>query len=51
MPIEKHHGGIAVAYDAQLDLPQLAPSPNGPGVARWYLDMETLSRMLISPML
>ena len=43
MPIEKHHGGIAAAYDAQLSLPQLAPSPNGPDVAGWYLDTEMLS--------
>ena len=50
-PIEKRHGGIAATYDAQLGLPQLAPSPNGPGVAGWYLDMKTLSWMLASPML
>ena len=50
-PIKKRHGGIAAAYDAQLDLPRLAPSPNGPGVAGWYLDMEMLPRVLTSPML
>ena len=50
-PIEKHHRGIAAAYDAQLDLPRLAPSPNGSGVAGWYLNMEILSWVLASPML
>ena len=50
-PIEEHHGGIAVAYDAQLSLSGLAPSPNRPGVAGWYLDPETLSRVLASPTL
>ena len=50
-PIEKYHGGIAAAYDAQFDQSRFAPSPNGPGVAGWYLDMKTLSWMLASPML
>ena len=49
--IEKHHGDIVAAYDAQLGLPRLVPSPNGPSVVGWYLDMETLSRMLVSPKL
>ena len=50
-PIEKHHGGIAAAYDAQLDLPRLASSPNGLDAVGWYLDTEMLSQVLISPML
>ena len=47
-PIEKHHGDIAMAYDAQHGLPRLTPSLNGPGVAGWYLNTETLSRVLTS---
>ena len=49
--IEKHHGGIVAAYDAQLSLPWLALSPNEPGVVGWYLDTEMLSQMLMSSML
>ena len=50
-PIEERYGGIAAAYDAQLGLPRLAPSHNGPSIVRWYLDTETLSRVLASPTL
>ena len=49
--IEKHHGGIAAAYDAQLSLPRLASFPNGPSVVEWYLNMESLSWVLASLML
>ena len=51
MPIEKSHGSIAMAYDAQLGLPWLAISPNGLGVAEWYLNTEMLSWVLVSPTL
>ena len=51
MPNEKRHEGIAAAYDALLGLPWLTPCPNGPSIVGWYLNMETLSRVLASSML
>ena len=51
MPIEECYRGIAVAYDAQLDLPWLTLSPNESGVVGRYLNPEMLSRVPASPML
>ena len=51
MPIEEHHGGIAVAYDAQLGLSWLTPFSNGSDVACRYLDLEMLSQIIASPTL